>query len=228
MRTRRCRSRETLAYRWASGARATARARARRTRRRPSRASDSTSKVRPRTAPTIADNAMTPSIARSTHPSSIMVGVHSVSSTALRPAALALASAASASPRDANGPTRTRMRLPAGRLRDLGVGLEAELLDVLARLARRLGVGEGADLDDEALLVGARRRPAFEQRAGALAVGRRARRRRRRGRGDGAARGAARRLRRRRVARPPATRRVRPAPRALADSLPGRRRRSIR
>ena len=125
---------------------------------------------------------------------------HSVRTAAGRPAALMpWRRALSASARVANGPTRTRMRLPAVGLGDLGVGLQAELLDLLPRLARGLGVGEGADLHDEAAAASARGvgRLAFEQR---LARGRRRRRgacRRRRRCGGVAARGAASRLGRR-------------------------------
>ena len=81
------------------------------------------------------------------------------------------------------------------RLRDLGVGLQAELLDLCAGLARRVGIGEGADLDDEAAAVAAA--------AGLASSSARARRRRRRvpapRRGASAMRGRLARRRRGRV-----------------------------
>ena len=79
---------------------------------------------------------------------------HSVRTTAGRPAALSLGErrvglGAGGERADAHADAAA-----GRRLRDLGVGLEAELLDLLARLARRVGVGEGADLDDEARALG--------------------------------------------------------------------------
>ena len=68
------------------------------------------------------------------------------------------------------------------RLDDVRVGLQAELLDLLARLARGCGVGEGADLDDEAAAARRlRRRPCL--RAGPCAARRLRSRPRRFGRG---------------------------------------------
>ena len=95
--------------------------------------SDSSSNTKPRITPTITDSASTASSAASTQPD--LSEVHgacrqSVSTTAFKPAALALASAFSASSRESNGPARTRVRLPDGRLDDLHVALQAELLDL--------------------------------------------------------------------------------------------------
>ena len=60
------------------------------------------------------------------------------------------AAAFSASSRLSKGPTRTRVRAPDVGVDHLGVGLQAELLDLLPRLAQRGGVGVGAGLHDEA------------------------------------------------------------------------------
>ena len=79
------------------------------------------------------------------------------------------------------GPTRTRVRSPSAVFGDVGVGLEAGLLQLLPGFARLVGIGEGADLDHEAA---ARRRrrglaaaasaalPSSRARARARLVGR--------------------------------------------------------
>ena len=175
MRTRRCRSRETLACRSASAAPSTGPSQTPANQAATQPSSDSTSKVRPRTAPTIADKRdhaehreVDPADRdRLGHGRRSQREQHGVEAGGLGLGERRLGLAARSERADADADAAA-----GRRLRDLRVSLQAELLDVLARLARGLGVGEGADLDDEALLVGARDRPAFEQRAGArLAVG---------------------------------------------------------
>ena len=76
--------------------------------------SDSNSNTKPRIAPTITEMTSTAIKAASTQPiwEKSMARRQRVSTTALSPAALALASAFSASSRESNGPARTRVRLP--------------------------------------------------------------------------------------------------------------------
>src|ERR1039457_6121843 len=124
----------------------------------------------PRTRPTMADRTMTPIIATSIHPS----GSHGTASErqddGVEAGGLGLGQRhfgvlARSKGTDANADAA------AGRgLRDLRVRLEAELLDLLARLPRRSCVGEGADLDDETLRLGGRGRAALKRQAGTLAL----------------------------------------------------------
>ena len=97
-------------------------------------ASDSTSKVKPRIAPTKPRaRARRASRCRPSRESGHATDArHSVSSTAARPAVLALASAASASLARGERADADADAVAARRLRDLRVGLQAELLGLLA------------------------------------------------------------------------------------------------
>ena len=143
---------------------------------------DSTSKTSPRIAPMTIDSTRIASIARSIaadrHVQPASQGQHDrAQAGGARLGQRAVGFLARRERADAHADAAARRGL-----RDLGVGLQAELLGALAHIARRTGIGKGADLDDEAPGFGRRMATAVEQRAGARRIDRS--RRRGGGRGD--------------------------------------------